>query len=94
MNRGSIYNRETTPAKIFWELEYAGEIGRTTAELQKTTGSMAVSTDVSAVREQLREHPYYEDIDCRYVGKSESGRKVYRYRLMVRGRQVSAGGIR
>lgn len=50
-----------------------GSKGVTTAELQGFTASMAPATDVSELRAQGYE------IDCTYQGKSERGRRVYRY---------------
>lgn len=85
MHVGSIDNRESVPARILLELEFAGYEGRTTAELQRLTGSMAVSTDISAIRQQLAGHPRFSDVKCAYQGESENGRKVYRYHLVPRG---------
>lgn len=50
-----------------------GKGGRTTAEIQEHTGSMAPATDIS----ELRCSGYV--IDCKYEGKTPSGRRVYRY---------------
>ncbi len=78
MNHGSIHNPDTVPARVYRALRYSPN-GLTTMEIQKFTKSMAVSTDVSAVREQL---PDGWDVDCEYEGRTEDSRKVYRYRLV------------
>lgn len=52
--------------------------GRTTAEIQEHTGSMAPATDIS----ELRHSGYL--IACRFDGQSERGRRVYRYTYLGR----------
>ena len=49
----------------------------TTRSLSKATGSMAVGTDVSELRQSGFE------IACRYAGKTAEGRKVYEYGLLA-----------
>lgn len=48
--------------------------GATTWEIQTLSNSMAPATDVS----ELRANKY--DIRCMYIGKTSTGRKIYRYR--------------
>ena len=50
----------------------------TTREIQQSTGSMSVSTDIS----ELRQNGY--EIDCWQDRKTENGRKIYRYKLLNR----------
>ena len=50
--------------------------GATTLEIHEISGSMAPSTDVSAIR-----HQGYS-IDCKYERRTETGKKVYRYALI------------
>jgi len=78
MNTGSIHNPDTVPARIYRALKYAPD-GLTTWEIQKLTRSMAVSTDISAVRGQL---PDGWRIKREYQGRSETGRKIHRYWLV------------
>lgn len=47
----------------------------TTLEIAQYTGSTRPSSDIS----ELRANGF--TIDCEYVGKSEAGRKIYRYTL-------------
>lgn len=48
----------------------------TTKDLQDLTGGVAIGSAVS----ELRAHAY--DIDCRFVRKTETGAKVFEYRLL------------
>jgi len=52
-----------------------GRSWKTSAEIQRATGSMAVHTDIS----DLRENGY--NIPSRYLGVT-NGRKIYSYRNM------------
>ena len=51
--------------------------GATSLELHDISGSLAPSTDVSAIR-----HQGYS-IECKYERRTETGSKVYRYTLLV-----------
>ena len=53
-----------------------GLAGATTLEIHEISGSMAPSTDVSAIR-----HQGYV-IDCKYERRTDEGKKVYRYALI------------
>lgn len=59
-------------------LRFGGAGGRTTAEIQEHTGSMAPATDVS----ELRQSGHV--IDCKCEGRNGNGRRVYRYRYLGR----------
>lgn len=48
-----------------------------THEIQQRTGSMAPATDVSEARHNGAM------INCRYICRSETGRKVYGYRMVT-----------
>jgi hypothetical protein len=74
MNAG---NPKTSPhlSAILALLRSRGPTGATTLELQEVSNSMAVSTDVSAIR-----HNGYT-IDCEYEDV-RNGRKIYRYWLL------------
>jgi hypothetical protein len=50
-----------------------GSLGATSAEIHAWTGSMAVATDIS----ELRQNGYH--IDCKYDGINHDGRKIFRY---------------
>jgi hypothetical protein len=50
-----------------------GKYGATGAQIQGHTGSMAVATDIS----ELRQNGY--NIECKYEGLSPYGRKIFRY---------------
>ncbi len=53
-----------------------GRSGITSAALAQRTGSVAVATDVS----ELRKNGYV--IDCKYLYKTATGRKVFTYELL------------
>lgn len=75
MNYGSI-DKCPRLQRILGLLMSRGLEGATTLEIQQISGSMAPSTDVSAIR-----HQGY-DIQAKYEKRTESGSKVYRYRLV------------
>jgi hypothetical protein len=50
-----------------------GKYGATSAQVQGFTGSMAVATDIS----ELRQNGY--NIECEYDGINHDGRKIFRY---------------
>jgi len=51
----------------------AGKSGLTSLELAKIGNTVAVGTSVS----ELRHNGF--DISCKYIGQTDSGRKVFRY---------------
>lgn len=71
-------NVDTSPTLkcILGLLMSRGLEGATTLEIAQVSGSMAPSTDVSAIRKQGY------NIKADPEGKNENGRKVYRYRLI------------
>lgn len=62
--------------RIVEALRGAGNAGLTTIQLNDICGSTRASSDVSEAR--ACGYP----IECQYQGKSESGRRVHRYRLV------------
>lgn len=48
--------------------------GATTWEIQTLSNSMCPGTDISELR--ANKH----DVRCEYIGKTSTGRKIYRYR--------------
>jgi len=66
-------------SKLYASLKLAGKHGETGLHLQGRTNSIAISTDVSELRQRLAGTG--ETISCQYFGKSASGRKIYIYRL-------------
>jgi len=62
--------------KIVDALLCAGKDGATTMELNRVCNSTRASSDVSEAR------ACGVKIECRYEGKTHSGRKIYRYFLV------------
>ena len=61
--------------RIITALRNAGSAGCTTMDLNQLCNSTRASSDVSEARS------CGVAIDCEYMGLSDAGRKVYRYRL-------------
>lgn len=76
MHYGSIDSCPRLKA-ILGLLMSRGLEGATTLELHEISGSMAPSTDVSAIR-----HQGY-NIESKYERRTEAGSKVYRYTLLT-----------
>lgn len=60
------------------EVLRAFPLGATTFDIQALTSSMAPGTDIS----ELRQNGFL--IDCDYEGRTSTGRRIYRYRLIGR----------
>lgn len=75
MNYGSI-DRCPRLRSILGLLMSRGLEGATTLEIHDICGALNPATEVSAIR-----HQGY-DIKCKYERRTETGAKVYRYRLV------------
>jgi hypothetical protein len=56
--------------------------GATTREIDNATGLCAISALVSEIRAIWKKQGNPSDIDCRFVGMTESGGRIYRYWLI------------
>lgn len=74
MHAGRVENSPSLQAVLGF-LQLRGSAGATTWQLIEEAKVANPATEVSA----LRQNGY--TINCKYEGKSESGRKVYRYTL-------------
>ena len=81
MHNGRIENSDRLRRTLAFVRSW-GATGAPSAEIQGFTGSMAVATDIS----EIRRNGY--DIECKYVGMTDKGRKVYNY--TYRGKKETA----
>lgn len=68
--------------RVLRALMDAHDAGLTTTQLNELTNSTRGASDASELRAALRERQTGLDVACDYVGLSQAGRKVFRYRLI------------
>lgn len=75
MHAGHIFSSDRL-YRTWVSLRQAGARGLTTRQLSRKTGSMAVHSDVQAIRANGYE------VTCEYDHTTERGSRSYRYRLL------------